>query len=86
MTYEQWVKCSKVDAFHTALELGKKYDVNPLVTVSELKVMESAAGFYIGTEYFDEEMQAWFPNERSTPYMLTRGEAESMMEYWNEGS
>jgi hypothetical protein len=79
MTYDEW-KEERAGVFkYIAEEVSAE-------EVSELKVMESAAGFYIGTEYFDEEMQNWFPNERATPYMLTRGEAESMLEYWTKGS
>ena len=37
--------------------------------VSHQMVLESNAGFYVGTLYWDKEMEGWFPHSRDTPYM-----------------
>ena len=42
--------------------------------VSELQTMKSAAGWYAGTAYWDEEMGGWFPNSRESGYYYTRWE------------
>lgn len=42
---------------------------------SELKVMESANGFYIGTTIYDEECGCEFPNTRESDYYATEIEA-----------
>jgi len=47
--------------------------------VSELKVMSSAAGWYIGTTYFDEECHCEFPNTRESGYYATEEEAEAAL-------
>ena len=45
--------------------------------ISELHVMKSAAGYYLGYTYFDEECQCWFPYDRESHYMATKEEAEA---------
>ena len=49
--------------------------------VSELKVMKSAAGFYLGTTKDVEE----FPYSRETGYFPTQEEAEKAFKSWKEG-
>ena len=44
--------------------------------LSELHVMKSAAGYYLGYTYFDEERQCWFPYDRESHYMGSKEEAE----------
>lgn len=34
--------------------------------ISKIKVLKSAAGYYIGREYFDDEMGGWFPYSRNS--------------------
>lgn len=52
--------------------------------VSDIQVMQSNAGFYLGYSYFDDETQAWLPYSRETEYM-TEGEAVNALKYWEEG-
>lgn len=41
------------------------------------QVLKSAAGYYIGSLYYDEEMGGWFPEDRISMYYYgTREEAE----------
>jgi hypothetical protein len=47
--------------------------------ISEPKVMASAAGYYVGDVFYDEDMDGWIPNSRHTPYM-TKEEAENYLE------
>lgn len=58
-------------------EPGNPDEVGPPV------VMRSAAGWYIGHLYWDEEMQGWFPWSRQTDYM-TEEEAVRMWKQWAE--
>lgn len=45
--------------------------------VSEVQVLHSNAGYYIGTLYWDDQIQAWLPYERlSEWYYDTKEEAE----------
>ena len=48
--------------------------------VSDLKVMQSAAGYYIGRSYFDLECGCEFPFSRESGYM-SRTEARERLEY-----
>ena len=48
--------------------------------VSELKVMRSAAGWYVGTTYTDPEDGFTEPNSRETDYFSSRAEAEKALE------
>lgn len=48
--------------------------------ISELKVMKSAAGFYLGRSYRDEECGgAELPYSRNSGYFATREEAEAAL-------
>ena len=49
--------------------------------VTELKVMCSAAGWYIGTGYIEEEGYE-VPNSRESGYFATRKEAEEELARW----
>ena len=46
--------------------------------------MRSGAGFYVGTEYFDDEggpdYSFWGPYDRMTGYYRTKEEAEDVLE------
>tara|TARA_R110000824_G_scaffold80900_1_gene203275 strand:+ start:280 stop:474 length:195 start_codon:yes stop_codon:yes gene_type:complete len=47
---------------------------------TELKVCKSNAGYYIGTEYYDEEMGMYIPNSRdSEDYYATYLDAETAL-------
>ena len=49
--------------------------------ISDVMVLRSAAGFYIGTAYWDKELHGvWLPNERlSFGYYRTYEEARTVM-------
>jgi hypothetical protein len=51
----------------------------------DLQILKSAAGYYLGTLYYDKEMEGWFPNSRDTQY-LTKEEATGLLARWNEYS
>jgi len=40
-------------------------------TISEYRVLKSAAGYYVGREYFELEGRYWGPYERITGYYPT---------------
>lgn len=44
--------------------------------LTELKVLKSNAGFYIGREYFDEEIGGYLPYSRESNYFKERSQAE----------
>lgn len=48
--------------------------------ISELKVLQSAAGYYLGKVYWDREAKAWFPYDRYSGYFPTREAAEQALE------
>ena len=48
--------------------------------VSAPKVLKSAAGYYIGALYFDEELNGWYPWDRYSPcYYSTEAEAKKAL-------
>jgi hypothetical protein len=53
--------------------------------ISEIQVLRSNAGYYIGRTYFDEETGCWFPYDRlSEGYYSTRQEADiALLSYLN---
>lgn len=66
--------------------------------VSELKVMKSAAGYYVGRGYYDEEIQGpiedeadisqddmCFPWSRESGYFGTHDEAQAYLDHSNTG-
>jgi len=46
-------------------------------------VLVSNAGYYVGTLYWDEDMNAWFPYERMTEYMSAE-EAIATVYRWKQ--
>ena len=51
----------------------------PLIEVSEYKILRSNAGYYIGRTYYDEEIGFDLPYDRVGPYHKTREEAEKVL-------
>ncbi len=51
--------------------------------VSNLQVMKSHAGYYLGRSYFDTDYGFEGPYCRETYYFDTREEAESLLESYN---
>ena len=49
--------------------------------ITDLKILESAAGYYIGRQYYDNEMKGWFPYSRDSEYFMTEEEAEVCLQY-----
>lgn len=49
--------------------------------VSPTMVLKSAAGYYVGTLYWDADMNGWFPYSRDTDYM-TAEEAIGTVYRW----
>ena len=47
--------------------------------ISPLKVMKSAAGYYLGHSYHDEEIGADLPYSRDSDYFPTRETAEDYL-------
>ena len=50
---------------------------NGIDQLGQIEVLSSAAGWYIGTMYFDSDCQAWLPYERLSGYYPN---AESALE------
>ena len=51
--------------------------------VTEPSVLQSAAGYYIGTRYWDDEMAGWYPfNRLSFGYYATVEDAEKDLPFW----
>jgi len=48
--------------------------------ISKPKIMQSAAGYYLGYEYWDLELEAWLPYGRESIYYKTREELELVLE------
>ena len=42
--------------------------------LSELKVLRSPAGYYIGRQYWDEEFEMWAPGTRECPHYFASEE------------
>ena len=43
--------------------------------------MESEAGWYVGSVYWDSTCKSWLPNARSTHYVESRRDAQKLMSY-----
>ena len=56
-------------------------DVDDDFEVSKHQVLESNAGYYVGTLYFDSEIGGWLPNSRVSDYFKTKTEAEIHLDY-----
>lgn len=54
------------------------------MNISELHVMESAAGFYLGRTYFDEECSANLPYSRQSGYFRDEATAKRALETYPE--
>lgn len=53
---------------------------NDQLKTSELKVLKSAAGYYIGRQYFDIEINGWLPYSReSQEYYQTEYQASAAL-------
>jgi hypothetical protein len=51
--------------------------------ISETRILRSAAGYYIGHLYWDDEMRGWFPWDRiSEGYYSTKEEAMPELRSW----
>ena len=71
------------DITHRNVETYSREDFPNMVgddPVSELKVMQSAAGYYIGRSYFDLECGCEFPFSRESEYM-TKADAVQRLKY-----
>jgi len=53
------------------------------MNISMLKVMESAAGFYLGHTYIDQDLGMELPYDRQTDYM-SEEEAKHMLAQWEK--
>lgn len=47
--------------------------------LTELKILKSNAGFYIGREYFDEEIGRYLPYSRESDYFRSREEVQKVL-------
>ncbi len=52
--------------------------------VGEYKVMKSPSGYYVGKEYYDQEMIGWFPYSRNSEYFKSHKEAKKLLKKINE--
>lgn len=57
-------------------------DEADLVYISDLEICESAAGYYLGHTYYDDEWCGWLPWDRQSDYIATKQEAEQMLAYY----
>lgn len=52
------------------------------LTVSEVQVLHSNAGYYIGREYLDSDFDVWMPYDRlSVEYFRTREDADLALKH-----
>ena len=61
------------------------YDINSLLHAGQLtplRVLQSAAGWYIGRLYWDADMGGWFPYSRDSDYYPTQAAAQADLDYW----
>lgn len=62
--------------------------VPPQQEITPAKVMCSAAGWYVGREYYDREIGVYLPWSRDSHYMRTRRDAEQYLHrnnVWDAG-
>jgi hypothetical protein len=52
-------------------------------TVSDVQIMRSNAGYYIGTEYYEADFGTWFPHNRLSGYFKTRELAQKELDFHN---
>jgi len=55
-------------------------DDSDIGEISDLQVMQSGAGFYVGHSYWDIKMQGWFPWSRESDYM-TEEDAKKYLDF-----
>lgn len=61
--------------------IAEQYDSTNLEYYSDLQVMQSAAGYYIGSDFTDHELGGMkVPGTRDTEYFDTKQEAEEMLQ------
>ena len=48
---------------------------------TEVRILKSAAGWYLGTLYFEHEFDAWVPGSRDSEYFRTEADAERFLEH-----
>ena len=48
--------------------------------ISEYKVMKSPAGYYVGTEYYDDDFNDWLPYSRNSDYYSSQKEAKRLLD------
>lgn len=56
-------------------------DVDERDAISDHQVLQSNAGYYVGTLYFDKEIGGWLPNSRVSDYYKSKMEAKSYLHY-----
>ncbi|MED1205592.1 hypothetical protein [Heyndrickxia acidicola] len=47
--------------------------------ISDLKVMKSANGYYLGREQYDKHLENWFPYNRVSSYIKDYDKAEKLL-------
>ena len=67
------------------LESGAQGFIDDIMRGYELplQVLRSAAGFYVGTEYYDAEFGCLVPNSRDSDYFATREQAQTYLSQLN---
>lgn len=63
------------------LVIDMDIDTDNRDAISDHQVLQSNAGYYVGTLYFDSEMNGWFPNSRVSDYFKTKMEAKNYLNY-----
>jgi Uri superfamily endonuclease len=51
------------------------------IEISDHQVLQSNVGYYVGTLYFDSEMNEWFPDLRISHYFKSKKEAQKHLDY-----
>lgn len=51
---------------------------------TDLKICQSAAGYYVGTQYWDDELKFWDAGSRDSGYFATKEEAEAYLKMVTE--
>jgi hypothetical protein len=64
--------------------MGEKLVMNEELKVSELEVLRSAAGYYIGRTYTDEYGNEGLPYSRESGYFAKRTGAQSELDHWKK--
>jgi hypothetical protein len=48
--------------------------------ISELQVMSTPAGYYIGRFYYDKDLHTWLPYDRQSNYFKRKHQAEEHLQ------